>query len=100
MVIRLALLSHKYSDDHMWLPSEIDIAQELFDLLRLQLSRMEVAPTDVVIEKIISSLSSDLDTPSAIDALGNWIKETQKGATGGHPGELSRALDALLGLAF
>lgn len=100
MVIRLALLSHKYSQDHMWHSSEIEKSQALFDLLRLQLSRMEVAPTDLVINQIIGALSNDLDTPSAIAALSRWIQETQDGLTGGHPGELSRALDALLGLAF
>jgi L-cysteine:1D-myo-inositol 2-amino-2-deoxy-alpha-D-glucopyranoside ligase len=100
MVIRLALLSHKYSADHMWHPSEIDRAQELFDLLRLQLSRMEVAPTDKTIEGIIRSLSNDLDTPMAIEELKKWVKETENGKVGGHPGELSRVIDALLGIAF
>ena len=61
---------------------------------------MEVAPTDVVIEEIISALSHDIDTPRALTALMSWIVDTNEGAVGGKPGELSRALDALLGIAI
>ena len=100
MVIRLALLSHKYSQDHMWHPSEIEGAQEFFDELRLHLSRMEVAPTDDVITAMITALSNDLDTPSALKVLRDWVRRTSAGEVGGHPGELSRAIDALLGIAF
>jgi len=72
----------------------------LLDDLRIALSRMEVAPTDQVIKAIISALSEDIDTPAALNALQNWIAATNKGETGGHPGELSRAIDALLGIAI
>ena len=61
---------------------------------------MEVAPTDHVIKEIISALSQDIDTPRALRALHLWIKETNKGVVGGKPGELSRAIDALLGIAI
>ena len=61
---------------------------------------MEVAPTDVVIEEIISALSHDIDTPRALKALKSWIVDTNEGAVGGKPGELSRAMDALLGIAI
>ena len=68
--------------------------------LRIALSRMEVAPTDATINEIIASLSNDLDTPRAIKALRNWLADTNAGKTGGSPGELSRAIDTLLGIAF
>jgi len=100
MAIRIALMSHHYRIDHMWREEDLSAAQELLDDLRIALSRMEVAPTDQVIKAIISALSEDIDTPAALNALQNWIAATNKGETGGHPGELSRAIDALLGIAI
>ena len=57
---------------------------------------LEVVP----IEEIISALSDDIDTPRALSALRRWITETGEGIVGGKPGELSRAIDALLGIAI
>ena len=100
MEIRIALMSHHYRQDHMWESTELNSAQKFLDDLRIALSRMEVAPTDGVIEEIIAALSDDIDTPRALKALQGWITETSGGATGGKPGELSRAIDALLGIAI
>ena len=84
----------------MWHNSEFDEATTFLDELRLCLSRPDVAPTDRVIQAIISALSEDLDTPAALSALQNWITATNQGETGGDAGELSRAIDALLGIAI
>jgi L-cysteine:1D-myo-inositol 2-amino-2-deoxy-alpha-D-glucopyranoside ligase len=100
MAIRIALMSHHYREDHMWQPDELRSAQEFLDELRIALSRMEVAPTDQVIKEIVAALSKDIDTPLALIVLKNWIAATRKGEIGGHPGELSRAIDALLGIAI
>jgi L-cysteine:1D-myo-inositol 2-amino-2-deoxy-alpha-D-glucopyranoside ligase len=100
MVIRTALLRHHYRSDHMWHNSELDEARLFLDELRLCLSRPEVAPTDRTIEAVIYSLSEDLNTPAALSALQNWIVATNNGEIGGDPGELSRAIDALLGIAI
>ena len=51
-------------------------------------------------EDIINALSSDLDTEKVFTILNHWIKQSESGATGGYPGELSRALDSLLGIAI
>jgi len=75
-------------------------AQTFLDSLRLNLARMEVAPTDKVIEEIIFALSSDLDTPQALASLRNWITATENGGVGGSAGELGRVIDALLGIAL
>jgi L-cysteine:1D-myo-inositol 2-amino-2-deoxy-alpha-D-glucopyranoside ligase len=61
---------------------------------------MECAPTDVVIDEIIESQSDNLDTPRALSAIKSWIVQSESGNSGGAPGELSRALDAILGLAI
>jgi L-cysteine:1D-myo-inositol 2-amino-2-deoxy-alpha-D-glucopyranoside ligase len=100
MVIRTALLQHHYRSDHMWHNSELDESRVFLDELRLCLSRPEVAPTDRVIEELISALSEDLNTPAALSVLRNWITATNHGETGGDAGELSRAIDALLGIAI
>jgi L-cysteine:1D-myo-inositol 2-amino-2-deoxy-alpha-D-glucopyranoside ligase len=100
MAIRFALLSHHYRSDHMWTDTDLVNAEEFMEQLRITLSRMEVAPTDATINEIIASLSNDLDTPRAIKALRNWLADTNAGKTGGSPGELSRAIDTLLGIAF
>ncbi len=100
MAIRLALLSHHYRSDHMWTDTDLVNAEEFMDQLRIALSRMEVAPTDATINEIISALADDLDTPRAISALRGWLGATDSGRVGGNPGELSRAIDTLLGIAF
>jgi L-cysteine:1D-myo-inositol 2-amino-2-deoxy-alpha-D-glucopyranoside ligase len=100
MAIRLALLSHHYRSDHMWMDSDLAGAEELFTQMRMALSRMEVAPTDSTIKEIIAALADDLDTPRAIKALRDWLRASNDGQVGGSPGELSRAIDTLLGIAF
>ena len=100
MAIRLALLSHHYRSDHMWVESDLVNAEELLVSLRIALSRSEVAPTDAIILDIANALANDLDTPTAISSLRKWLAETDAGKVGGHPGELSRAIDTLLGIAF
>lgn len=100
MAIRLALLSHHYRSDHMWTDADLVQAEDLLDQMRIALSRMEVAPTDATINEIISALANDLDTPKAMSALREWLEATNAGKVGGSPGELSRAIDTLLGIAF
>ena len=100
MAIRIALMSHHYREDHIWEAGELTEAKLFLDSLQVALSRMEVAPTDGVIEEIIAALSHDIDTPRALKAINIWIKQTNEGLVGGKPGELSRAIDALLGIAI
>lgn len=100
MVIRLALISHHYREDHMWDSAELISAQNFYEELRESLSRMEVAPTEEVIREILAALADDLNTPRAIAALTKWSLLTKNGSTGGSAGELSRAIDTLLGVAF
>jgi len=98
--IRWALMGHQYADDLMWNDSIIQKASSEIERLQLNLARMEVAPTDQVIRQIIESISQNLDTPRALSVLRNWMDATEAGETGGVAGELSRALDTLLGVAL
>ena len=98
--IRWALMGHHYADDLMWSQPLMVSAEKEIEELQLSLARMEVAPTDVVIQEIIDALSSNLDTPRALEAIRKWMQRTESGETGGVAGELSRALDTLLGIAL
>lgn len=100
MAIRIALMSHHYRIDHMWQQSDLTKAEIFLKDLHICLARMEVAPTDKVVSELIKAMANDLDSPSALSALQDWIDETNNGATGGSAGELGRAIDAILGIAL
>jgi L-cysteine:1D-myo-inositol 2-amino-2-deoxy-alpha-D-glucopyranoside ligase len=100
MAIRLALITSHYSSDRMWTSLLLDNAKELLERMTIALSREEVAPTKPVIEKIVRALSDNLDTPTALAAISLWCDETLSGSQGGEAGELSRAIDTLLGIAI
>ena len=100
MAIRCALLMQNYATARMWSDDLLHQAQKFLSALTLQLSQTECAPTDEVIQNIVNALSRNLNTEEAFSILQQWIQQSQLGATGGNPGELSRALDSLLGLAI
>jgi L-cysteine:1D-myo-inositol 2-amino-2-deoxy-alpha-D-glucopyranoside ligase len=100
MVIRCALLMQNYAKDRMWSDDLLAQAQKFIVDLTLHLSQNECAPTQDVIQNILNALSNNLDTETVFTILQQWIKDCQNGDVGGKPGELSRALDALLGLAI
>jgi L-cysteine:1D-myo-inositol 2-amino-2-deoxy-alpha-D-glucopyranoside ligase len=100
MTIRCALIMQPYAEDRMWTEKLFSHAKEFLDSLGLQISQVDCAPTDQVIQKMINSLANNLDTPGVITILKDWIKQSQNGETGGNPGELSRAIDSFLGIAI
>ena len=100
MVIRLALLSAAYGRDRMWTDAVLDEASNRMARLQSALSRNEVAPTKECVALIIASLADNLDTVRAIKTIDAWIEQTEGGLTGGSSGELSRAIDTLLGIAI
>ena len=100
MTIRCALMMQPYAADRMWNEELLLLAQEFLDSLTLRLSQPQCAPTSDLIQDIIQAVSRNLDTQRVFSMLQNWINESAKGAEGGNPGELSRTLDALLGIAI
>ena len=100
VVIRFALLRDHYSEDRMWSSEKLTQSQSDVDRIRRALSRNEVAPTAEVVSSIITALSQNLNTPDAINSLLRWAEQSEAGVSGGSTGELARALDSALGLAF
>ena len=100
MVIRFALMSQHYRLDRMWTGELLVQATQRVNQIRKALASGVVAPTESVIEQIVTALSDNLDTPSALAALYQWASQTLDAGTGGDAQELSTVLDALLGLAL
>lgn len=53
-----------------------------------------------MIQAIADAIADDLNTPVAFEHLHTWVLATESGETGGSTGEMARALDSLMGLAF
>ena len=100
VAIRWALMGRPYRADLMWSESLLASAQNDVERLQLNLAKMEVAPTNSLIQEIIVALSNNLDTAGALESIRRWMDATEAGETGGEAGELSRALDTLLGIAL
>jgi L-cysteine:1D-myo-inositol 2-amino-2-deoxy-alpha-D-glucopyranoside ligase len=100
MAIRWALMESHYSTDRSWTEQILVESAEWITRLQRALSMMEVAPTDEVIEGIIAAQANNLDTTKSLAILKAWINESESGSSGGTAGELSRAIDAILGLAI
>lgn len=100
MAIRWALMESHYSRDRSWSSELLIESQGWIERLRISLAMMEVAPTSPVINEVISAQSDNLDSPRALVAVKDWIVATEAQSSGGAPGELSRALDSILGLAL
>jgi L-cysteine:1D-myo-inositol 2-amino-2-deoxy-alpha-D-glucopyranoside ligase len=59
-----------------------------------------VAASNDLIQSIILDLANNLDTPSSLDRLLSWADKSEKEGNVNQSGEVSRAIDALLGLTL
>ena len=100
MIIRWALLTGHYQSDRQWSDDLLKKAEFEVELMRTALSRTEVADTDQLLKDLILDLSNNLDTPTALNRLVLWAKKSQKDAAYNQSGQVSRAIDSLLGLAL
>jgi L-cysteine:1D-myo-inositol 2-amino-2-deoxy-alpha-D-glucopyranoside ligase len=101
MTIRLAILSQSYREDWPWSPELLDEAALRLSAWRGAFSRPTGPSSERAVEELTFALSDDLDTPRALAAVDAWAQEQRLrgGDDPGGPGLMSRAVDALLGIA-
>ncbi|MGW7574745.1 cysteine--1-D-myo-inosityl 2-amino-2-deoxy-alpha-D-glucopyranoside ligase [Streptomyces sp. NPDC054765] len=102
VAIRLALLSHHYRTDWEWTDSVLEEAVERLARWRAAVSRPDGPSADALLEEMRTALADDLDSPAALAAVDRWAaaQESGGGTDEGAPGLVSRAVDALLGVAL
>jgi L-cysteine:1D-myo-inositol 2-amino-2-deoxy-alpha-D-glucopyranoside ligase len=100
MVIRWALLSGHFQQDREWNSDLLRKAEDEVSLVRSSLARSEVFPSRVLVSDLITALSNNLDTPTALRKLILWAEASQKNPSVNESGLISRAIDSLLGLAL
>lgn len=98
--IRLALLDHHYRTEWEWTDEVMATAQARLERWRAAMSTDGGPDATSTIAAVRAAVANDLDTPSALLAVDAWCEESL--GTGGDvtaaPGELARAVDALLGV--
>jgi len=100
MVIRWALLSGHYQDDRQWSGRLLEKAENEVNQIRVALAQSEVTDPTQIINDIVSDISNNLDTPNALKRLLNWSLISNSDGNVNQSGAVSRAIDALLGLAL
>ena len=100
--IRLTLLAHHYRADWEYTEAVLDNATSRLARWRAAVSRPDGPPAEVLLEELRAALADDLDTPAALAAVDRWVElqRTEGGTDEGAPGLVSRAVDALLGVAL
>ncbi|MDG9704897.1 cysteine--1-D-myo-inosityl 2-amino-2-deoxy-alpha-D-glucopyranoside ligase [Streptomyces sp. DH37] len=100
--IRLALLAHHYRTDWEWTDAVLDEATARLGRWRAAVSRPDGPPAEALVEEVREALADDLDAPAALAAVDRWAERQREGGgtDAGAPGLVSRAVDALLGVAL
>jgi len=98
-VIRWALMRDHYRIDRVWSEQILIQASAEVKNLRNVMSSQTMAPTDKLASKIVEFLSDDLDTPSVVAAINDWVNQSLKGTSGGNPAQIYAALNNLLGFS-
>jgi len=102
MAIRLAILAHHYRTDWDWTDSALTVATDRLGRWRAAVSRPDGPDARSTVELLRARLAADLDAPAALAAVDEWCvaQERTGGSDPAAPGLVSRAVDALLGLAL
>ncbi|RLL65931.1 cysteine--1-D-myo-inosityl 2-amino-2-deoxy-alpha-D-glucopyranoside ligase [Streptomyces sp. Z26] len=100
--IRLTLLAHHYRADWEYTDAVLDEAEARLARWRAAVSRPDGPPAEALLAEIRAALADDLDAPAALAAVDRWAAAQQAdgGTDEGAPGLVSRAVDALLGVAL
>jgi L-cysteine:1D-myo-inositol 2-amino-2-deoxy-alpha-D-glucopyranoside ligase len=100
MVIRWALLSGHFQQNREWNSKLLETAQSEVSLVRSSLARSEVFHAGSLVNDLITAISNNLDTPTALKLLVEWAKASHVNPSSNDAGLVSRAIDSLLGLAL
>ncbi|TKA08182.1 cysteine--1-D-myo-inosityl 2-amino-2-deoxy-alpha-D-glucopyranoside ligase [Actinacidiphila oryziradicis] len=100
--IRLTLLAHHYRADWEWTDAVLADAVARLARWRAAVSRPDGPPAEALLEQLRAALADDLDAPAALAAVDRWaaLQAAEGGTDTGAPGLVSRAVDALLGVAL
>jgi L-cysteine:1D-myo-inositol 2-amino-2-deoxy-alpha-D-glucopyranoside ligase len=102
MAIRLSLLAHHYRTDWQWTDADLPAAEDRLAKWREAVSPPTGPDADATLIAIRAALTDDLNAPAALAAVDRWAEEQRLrgGADPSGPGLISRAVDALLGIAL
>ena len=81
MAIRLVLLRHHYRSDWEWTDDQLWATVDSLADWRRALALGAGAPAAPVVERVLSALADDLDAPTAVAAVQEWVDATL-GTTG------------------
>lgn len=100
MAIRLVLLAHHYRGEWEWTDEDLTTAQARLERWRAGLSTDGGPDATQAVAALRAAVADDLDTPTALAAVDVWVEESlgSGGDVRSAPGELARAIDALLGI--
>jgi len=106
MAIRLVLLRHHYRSDWEWTDDQLWDAVDTLATWRRALALGAGAPAVPLVERVLAALAADLDAPTAVAAVQEWVEATL-GTTGladtsdpAAAATVHRLLDAALGLSL
>ena len=102
LAIRLAIMAHHYRTDWEWTDDVLHSAEQRLGRWRDAMSRDTGPAGDETVASMRAALANDLDGPTAIAAVDQWVdSQLQHGGTHpGGPGLVARACDALLGISI
>ncbi len=106
MAIRMVMLRHHYRSDWEWTDDQLWAAVDTVARWRRALALGAGAPVAPVAERVLAALADDLDAPTALGAVQEWVDATL-GTTGladtsdrDAAAAVHRLLDAALGLSL
>ena len=97
--IRWALMRDHYRNDRIWTDARLVQAMQEIANLNQVMNSPVVAPTDALSTTIIEALADDLDTPTVVEAINQWVEECLNGKAGGDHEKISKLLENLLGFS-
>ena len=108
VAIRLALLAHHYRSNWEWHDADLERAEARLARWRRALGRPDAPSADALLRRLRECLADDLDAPGALAAVDEWVDAALDApalpapgeADASAPGLITRALDALLGVAL